>query len=48
VNDIKSVEMLADSLANRTVCPIFSVSNVSGDGIPILKTFFSKLPSYNV
>lgn len=31
-------------MSNRVVCPIFSVSNVTGEGIKILKQFISKLP----
>jgi GTPase len=39
------VALLAQAMADKVVCPIFSVSNVSGEGIPLLKTFLSKLQS---
>jgi GTPase len=32
-----NVQKLADTLPNRTICPIFSVSNVSSNGIELLK-----------
>jgi elongation factor 1-alpha len=34
-------------MPNKTVCPIFPISNVTGQGIPILKLFLSKLPNYD-
>ena len=44
VKDSKSISKLAEALPNRTICPIFCVSNVSGDGIQLLKHFIAKLP----
>ena len=31
-------------MPNRVYCPIFPVSNVTGDGIELLKLFLAKLP----
>ena len=39
------VALIAQAMADKVVCPIFSVSNVTGEGIPLLKTFISKLQS---
>ena len=39
------VALMAQAMADKVVCPIFSVSNVTGEGIPMLKTFMSKLQS---
>jgi GTPase len=32
-------------ISRGTVCPIFSVSNVTGDGLPLLRQFIQRLPS---
>lgn len=32
-----NVNVLAHAMADKVVCPIFSVSNVTGEGIPLLK-----------
>ena len=39
------VSVFATSLASDKICPIFSVSNVNGQGIPKLKEFLSMLNS---
>jgi GTPase len=39
------VSVFAQSLASDKVCPIFTISNVSGEGIPKLKEFLSMLTS---
>lgn len=48
VNDLKDVKMLAENLSSRTICPIFSVSNVTGQGISFVKTFLSQIPKYDI
>lgn len=48
VKDAQGLDKLAESMPNKTLCPIFSISNVSGVGIPILKSFLSKLPTIDV
>lgn len=35
-------------MPNKTICPIFSVSNVSGTGVDLLKSFISKLPNIEI
>lgn len=32
---------LAEAFASEKACPIFRVSNVSGEGLPLLKTFLN-------
>jgi len=44
VEDINFLEKIADSMKSTNLCPIFSVSNVTGEGIEQLKSFISKLP----
>ena len=44
-DETTDVALLARAMADKVVCPIFSVSNVTGEGIPMLKTFLSKLNS---
>lgn len=44
IKDTDSVKKVVDSVQNRSVCPIFPVSNVTGEGIPIVKYFLSKIP----
>lgn len=39
------VSILAKAMSDKVVSPIFSVSNVTGEGLPLLKTFMSKLQS---
>ena len=39
------VEKFAESLASDKICPIFAISNVTGEGLPQLKAFMSKLNS---
>lgn len=48
IKDDANIEKLADSLQSRTLCPIFSISNVTGNGIELLKNFISKLPLIDV
>jgi GTPase len=47
VKDAKNLDKIAEIIPSRSVCPIFPVSNVSGDGIELLKKFISKLPVYD-
>jgi len=39
------VKAACQDISRGTVCPMFCVSNVSGDGIPLLKLFIQRLPS---
>ena len=39
------VSIYASGLASDKICPIFSISNVNGEGIPKLKEFLSMLNS---
>jgi GTPase len=39
------ITVLAKALPSKTICPIFSVSNVTGEGIPKLKEFLSLIES---
>jgi len=39
------VTVIAKALPQKQVCPIFTVSNVSGEGIPKLKEFLSLIES---
>jgi len=41
----EDVSVLAKAMPDKVVCPIFSISNVTGDGIPKLKEFISLLKS---
>jgi len=41
VGNDDDVTVLAKSLPSKKVCPIFSVSNVTGEGLPKLKEFLS-------
>ena len=37
----EDVSVIAKAMPDKVVCPIFSISNVSGEGIPKLKEFIS-------
>ena len=39
------VSVYSQSLASDKICPIFSISNVTGEGIPKVKEFLSQLTS---
>lgn len=39
------VTVFAKSIAAKTICPIFTISNVTGEGLPQLKEFLSLLKS---
>jgi GTPase len=39
------VTVLAKSIPSKKMCPIFTVSNVTGEGLPKLKEFLSLCPS---
>ena len=39
------VTVLAKSISSKQMCPIFSISSVSGEGLPKLKEFFSLVTS---
>lgn len=39
------VTVIAKSLASKRVCPVFTVSNVSGEGLPKLREFLGLLTS---
>jgi GTPase len=45
VREDDDVSLYAKSITAKTVCPIFSISNVTGDGIGKLKEFLSLLKS---
>lgn len=45
VKDQDDVKMFADKLASNKVTPIFTISNVTGEGLPRLKEFLSHLSS---
>ncbi|KAJ2347251.1 hypothetical protein GGF43_004798, partial [Coemansia sp. RSA 2618] len=44
VSDHKSVVMAASRFVNQRVCPVFQISNVTGEGVDLLKTFLNILP----
>lgn len=46
MKDDKDVDKIAENLQTRKICPIFQVSNVTGEGIQILKKFLSLLPTH--
>jgi GTPase len=39
------VTVLAKSISSKQMCPIFSISSVSGEGLPKLKEFLSLVTS---
>jgi len=39
------VSIFASSLSSDKLCPIFTISNVTGEGVPKLKEFLSMLNS---
>jgi elongation factor 1-alpha len=45
VNKDDDVTVLAKSISSKKMCPIFKVSNVTGEGLPKLKEFLSLVPS---
>jgi len=45
ITDDTDVSMLANTMADKVICPIFSISNVTGQGVDKLKDFMSKLKS---
>lgn len=45
VKDDDDVSVYAKSISNGTICPIFSISNVTGEGLPKLKQFLSLVKS---
>lgn len=45
VGENDDVTVLAKALPEKKVCPIFTVSNVTGQGIPKLKEFLSTISS---
>ena len=40
-SDNTNVGMYAKAMPDKVICPIFSVSNVTGEGIPCLRKFLS-------
>jgi GTPase len=44
VKDSKHVAQISEQMANSPICPIFPVSNVTGEGIDNFKTFLANLP----
>ncbi|KAJ2634703.1 hypothetical protein GGF40_004042 [Coemansia sp. RSA 1286] len=44
VKDRRSVVMAASRFVNHRVCPIFQISNVTGEGVDSLQTFLNILP----
>ena len=45
VGENDDVTVLAKSIASKKMCPIFTVSNVTGQGLPKLKEFLSLVTS---
>ena len=45
IKEDSDVSMLAQSMPDRMICPVFSVSNVTGEGVDKLKEFMSHLKS---
>jgi GTPase len=45
VGEEADVTVLAKSLPSKKMCPIFTVSNVTGQGLPKLKEFLSLIQS---
>lgn len=45
VGENDDVTVLAKSIASKKMCPIFTISNVTGQGLPKLKEFLSLVPS---
>ena len=45
VKDGEDVSVFAEKLTSNKVTPIFTVSNVTGEGLPRLKEFLSHLSS---
>jgi len=43
VKEMSQVEAAADSIASDRVTPVFAISNVSGHGLDLLRSFLSKL-----
>ncbi|CBZ50541.1 hypothetical protein NCLIV_010100 [Neospora caninum Liverpool] len=41
----EEVEALANCVASGRVCPVFCISNVTGEGLDLLPAFLSKLPN---
>ena len=44
-SDNTDVDLYAKAMPDKVICPIFSISNVTGEGIPCLKKFMSILKS---
>ncbi|KAI9468405.1 P-loop containing nucleoside triphosphate hydrolase protein [Coemansia mojavensis] len=44
VSDRKAVVMAAARCVSRRVCPVFQISNVTGEGVDLLQTFLNILP----
>ena len=42
-SDDTDVSIYAKAMPGKEICPIFSVSNVNGEGIPCIKKFMSLL-----
>jgi GTPase len=45
VKETDDIKIFADKLASNKVTPIFTISNVTGEGLPRLKEFLSCLSS---
>ncbi|CAJ1423007.1 unnamed protein product [Effrenium voratum] len=45
VKEEAQMQAAASGIYNKEVCPIFCVSNVTGDGLPLLRCFLRCLPS---
>lgn len=44
VKDETNIEECANNLSDRLITPVFQLSCVTGDGIPLLKSFLNRLP----
>ncbi|CDW91120.1 gtp-binding protein 1-like [Stylonychia lemnae] len=47
VKDSDDLDKIAEFMPNKTICPLFPISNVTGQGVTNLKYFLSKLPYFD-
>mmetsp|Transcript_32217 Transcript_32217/g.60683 ORF Transcript_32217/g.60683 Transcript_32217/m.60683 type:complete len:510 (+) Transcript_32217:53-1582(+) len=45
VKEDDQLEQAAAGIYNKEVCPLFCISNVTGEGLPLLRAFLHRLPS---
>ena len=44
---LESLDYIAECLKQQSICPVFQVSNITGEGIQKLKSFLARLPKYD-